>query len=60
MKKTSKKLTIGKDTIRTLTTELGKVLGGAPIQSIEVCETQQYTCTQTQGPRCITNVITRC
>lgn len=62
MKKMSKKLTkltIHRDTLRTLTAELNKVIGGAPIQSIEVCETY-YPCTVTQGPRCMTNVVTRC
>jgi hypothetical protein len=39
MKKTIKKLTINKATLRTLTTDLGNVRGGEPIQSIEVCAT---------------------
>jgi hypothetical protein len=61
MKKTIKKLTINKTTLRTLTTDLDKVIGGQPIQSIEVCATgdcPSHGCTQ--SPRCITNVITRC
>lgn len=60
MKKTSKKLSINRNTLRVLT-ELDRVVGGQPIDSIEVCQTGQcpsHTCTQ--GPRCITNVITRC